>query len=56
MMNDAFDERYFDEIRTAIARLGVADVRAFGLTWEDCTQLLNSLGYSAHVEINSNGK
>jgi hypothetical protein len=26
-------------------------VRAFGLTWEDCEQLLRQLGYSARVEI-----
>jgi tellurite resistance protein len=34
-----------------IARLGVADVRAFGLTWEDCEQLLRTLGYAARVEL-----
>ncbi len=34
-----------------VARLGVADVRAFGLTWEDCEQLLRTLGYAAHVEL-----
>jgi hypothetical protein len=31
--------------------LGVADVRAFGLAWEDCEQLLRQLGYSPRVEI-----
>jgi hypothetical protein len=31
--------------------LGVADVRAFGLTWEDCEQLLRQLGYTARVDI-----
>jgi hypothetical protein len=35
----------------AVARLGVADVRAFGLTWEDCQQLLRALGYAARVEL-----
>lgn len=34
-----------------VARLGVADVRAFGLTWEDCEQLLRQLGYAARVDI-----
>lgn len=38
-------------VRDAVARLGVADVRAFGLTWEDCQRLLGNLGYSARVEI-----
>jgi hypothetical protein len=34
-----------------IARLGVADVRAFGLTWEDCEELLGKLGFSPRVEV-----
>jgi len=38
-------------VRDAVARLGVADVRAFGLTWEDCERLLHELGYAAHVDI-----
>jgi len=34
-----------------IARLGVADVRAFGLAWEDCEQLLHQLGFTPRVEV-----
>jgi hypothetical protein len=34
-----------------ISRLGVADVRAFGLAWEDCEDLLKKLGYAARVEV-----
>lgn len=33
------------------ARLGMADVREFGLTWEDCDKLLRDLGYKARVDI-----
>ena len=40
-----------EDVRDVVARLGVADVRAFGLTWEDCETLLGKLGYSAHVEV-----
>jgi hypothetical protein len=40
-----------ESVRDAVARLGLADVRAFGLTWEDCQRLLANLGYSARVEI-----
>lgn len=39
------------KVRDAVARLGVADVRAFGLTWEDCQRLLHDLGFAAHVRI-----
>lgn len=51
LMEGEFDEREMDVLRTVIARLGVADVRAFGLTWEDCEQVLRQLGYSARVDI-----
>ena len=51
MMEGEFDGEYFDDIRNVVARLGLADVRAFGLTWEDCDKLLGTLGYSTRVEI-----
>ena len=51
MMDGEFERAHFADIRDAIARLGVADVRTFGLTWEDCEQLLSRLGYAARVDI-----
>ena len=51
MMDAAFDEKDAATIAAAVARLGVADVRAFGLTWTDCEELLAKLGLSARVEI-----
>ena len=33
------------------ARLGVADVRAFGLAWEDCEEILAELGFVPRVEL-----
>ena len=51
MMDDDFEKEHFDVIRDTVARLGLADVRAFGLTWEDCESLLKQLGYNARVEI-----
>ena len=45
------DERDTDVLRSVVARLGVADVRAFGLEWNDCEQMLRQLGYSARVDI-----
>jgi len=46
----------FDEGETAllarvVARLGVADIRAFGLAWEDCEELLGQLGFVPRVEL-----
>ena len=51
LMEGEFEPEHFGKIRDVVARLGVADVRAFGLTWEDCEQLLQQLGYAAHVHI-----
>ena len=36
MMEGAFDEPQMDALRDVVAHLGLADVRAFGLNWEDC--------------------
>jgi cobyrinic acid a,c-diamide synthase len=38
-------------VRDAVAKLGLADVRAFGLTWEDCRKLLRKLGFEVQVEV-----
>jgi hypothetical protein len=51
MMDGELEEEALPDIRDVVARLGLADVRAFGLTWEDCESLLKKLGYSARVEI-----
>lgn len=54
LMEGEFAEEDSAIISRTIARLGVADVRAFGLTWEDCEQLLSQLGFSARIEISAN--
>ena len=51
MMEGEFERQHLSAIRDVVARLGLADVRAFGLTWEDCEELLKRLGYAAHVQI-----
>ncbi len=51
LMEGEFESEHLTAIRDVVARLGVADVRAFGLTWDDCEQLLKQLGYAAHVHI-----
>jgi len=45
-----FDERDIDVLRSVVARLGLADVRAFGVEWNDCQQMLRQRGY-ARVDI-----
>jgi hypothetical protein len=39
-----------DVIRDILARLGLADVKAFGLFWEDCNEIMYKLGYVLHID------
>jgi hypothetical protein len=54
LMEGEFAEQDAAIIARVVSRLGVADVRAFGLTWGDCEQLLSELGFSARIEITAN--
>lgn len=51
LMDGEFSETDMDILRNVVARLGVADVRTFGLSWEDFEQLLLQLGYSARIDV-----
>jgi hypothetical protein len=51
VMDAEFEERDVETIRDIIARLGLSDVREFGLTWEDCEGYLARLGYRAEVDV-----
>ena len=51
LMDADFAEQDLEALRFVVSRLGVADVRAFGLTWEDCENLLERLGYRTRVEV-----
>lgn len=51
IMEGEFAEEDMAALRAVVPRLGVADVRAFGLSWEDCEQFLRQLGYSARVDV-----
>jgi len=51
MMEGDFDERDFETLRDVVSRLGLADVKAFGITWDDCERSLLRLGYRVSVSI-----
>ena len=51
MMDSAVDEKYVKEITQAVSRIGVADVKQFGLTWDDCRLMLRKLGYEVNVNV-----
>lgn len=37
-------------IRDILAKLGLADVKTFGLFWEDCTDIMKKLGYTLKID------
>ena len=51
LLDGELAEREAGTLSSVIARLGVADVRAFGLAWEDCEELLRQLGFAPRVEV-----
>ena len=51
MQDGEFANEDYDTIREIVGRLGVADVKAFGLSWEDCEQFLLQLGFKVRVEL-----
>ncbi len=54
MMEGDFEEKNYQKLRNIVSRLGVADVKAFGLSWEDCQEFMNQLGYRVRVEAVAN--
>jgi len=51
LCDEDFDKKDFELIRDILARLGLADVKEFGLSWEDCCEYLHLLGHTATVSI-----
>ncbi|MGA3181623.1 MAG: hypothetical protein ABSF38_14875 [Verrucomicrobiota bacterium] len=51
LMDGQLAEEDAATLAQVVARLGVADVRAFGLAWEDCEELLRKLGFASRVEV-----
>jgi len=52
MMQEAdLESSSFEVIRDILARIGLADVREFGLTWDDCYEYLHRLGYDLKIEL-----
>lgn len=46
-----FESKNFELIRDILARIGLANVREFGLIWDDCYDYLHKLGYNVRVEL-----
>ncbi len=44
MMEADFESRDFEALQDVVSRIGLADVKAFGMIWEDCEHFLSRLG------------
>ena len=51
MMEADFDEQHFEVLREIVGRVGLADVKAFGISWEDCEDFLSRLGYRVNITV-----
>jgi len=44
-----YAEEDFELIKNILSHLGLADVKEFGLSWDDCYGYLSQLGYRVKV-------
>ena len=51
MMEADFETQDLRLLREIVGRLGLADVRAFGMTWDDCEDYLSRLGYRVSIAV-----
>lgn len=45
-----YEDDDFHTIRNILAQLGLADVKAFGLEYQDCEEIMKKLGYTLEVK------
>ena len=48
-----FDDENFELLRDITVQIGLADVREFGLSWDDCYNYLHKLGYDVKVKVSA---
>lgn len=54
MINESdFEDENFELLRDITAQIGLADVREFGLSWDDCYNYLQKLGYDVKVKVSA---
>ena len=46
-----FEDEHFELLRDMLARIGLAGVREFGLSWDDCYEYLHKLEYDVKIEV-----
>jgi len=51
MMEADFEDKDYETLRDIISRLGLADIKAFGISWEDIESFLQRLGYRVDLKV-----
>ncbi len=49
-MDGKINDDDHEVVGSILARIGVADVKAFGLTLEDCDEIMRKLGYELKID------
>lgn len=49
-MDGKIHEDDLEVVSSILARIGVADVKIFGLTLEDCDEMMRNLGYELKID------
>ena len=50
LMEGSYEDDESHTIRNILAQLGLADVKAFGLEYQDCEAVMQKLGYTLEVK------
>lgn len=50
LMEGSYEDDEFHSIRNILAQFGLADVKAFGLEYQDCEGIMQKLGYTLEVK------
>jgi len=51
LKDSSYEDDNVHTIRNILAQLGLADVKSFGLEWNDCERIMQELGFK--LEINA---
>lgn len=50
LMNSNYEDDELHTVRNVLAQLGLADVKAFGLEYQDCEAIMQKLDYKLEVK------
>jgi len=50
MLSGEFEDQNYEVIREIVAKLGLAYVKQFGITWDDCEDIISKLGYTLKID------